>query len=645
MARARGNAWSEMLAGAVVGTGRAGDRRPGDGGRIETVLGRALELARVDGRQGGRAAGARRARRAGPPARRRGGARARAARGAPAVHRDRRRRPRRAARKRRLSRAVALKRKRSPAACSRHGRGSALDDVRATMRGARRSGGRRPLALTAGPAGAAVPFKEIGSAGPLTSVVDRQRAQLPGRPCRRLGTRAVPVVGQARGLRHAVAVGDTLFAPDFANHDGSATGLAGTTTPFSPVSQTRGQRAGHSGQPAAGHDGRHRRRDGPDRHREGLLRERAGVLPHRRHDPEHRRRRAVGDPVPGRRLLPAGVRHRVRLRGRPPARRSAARSTRTTRRPRGSSSGSRSRAATSSWRPTTARSGRRIAARQPLPNTSRSGESIDNGAGISWSFSVAPGASATYSHYTTFSPRGIAGPPAPAPATPAVRVPSSAFGSRGLLETPSNRRCVSRRYFRIKLRKRYWPVIAAVTVRMPKRQPRPAPPAVGHDRRPARPAEGALRRADHGADHHLADDQGHAHLSHLQRQAARRPAEALSALVQVLVGRQREELDEAPRPARPARTAARDCARAALALEPLVVADLAADALELLVLESRGRARGVTGAALVESCARGGSTATPASARSRPSRRPPSGRRSRPRRCRAATTRCTGCRR
>src|SRR5215217_5308112 len=99
-----------------------------------------------------------------------------------------------------------------------------------------------------------------------------------------------------------------------------------------------------------------------------------------------------------------------------------------------------------------------IATRQPLPDTNRSGESIDNGAGISWSFSVAPGAAATFSHYTTFSPRGIAGPPAPPPAPvtptprpPSVRIPSSAFGSRGLLETPSNRRCVSRRYFRIRL--------------------------------------------------------------------------------------------------------------------------------------------------------------------------------------------------
>ena len=34
---------------------------------------------------------------------------------------------------------------------------------------------------------------------------------------------------------------------------------------------------------------------------------------------------------------------------------------------------------------------------------------------------------------------------------------------------PSNRRCVSRRYFRIKLRKKYWPIIVGVTIKLPRR--------------------------------------------------------------------------------------------------------------------------------------------------------------------------------
>ena len=101
-----------------------------------------------------------------------------------------------------------------------------------------------------------------------------------------------------------------------------------------------------------------------------------------------------------------------------------------------------------------------IATHARLPNTTRAAESIDNGAAISWSFSVAPGAQSTYSHYTTFSPTGVAGPP---PA--AVTTPSNAVGPNGLLSTPTNLRCISKRYFPIRLRKKFWPNIAAVTIK------------------------------------------------------------------------------------------------------------------------------------------------------------------------------------
>ena len=105
-----------------------------------------------------------------------------------------------------------------------------------------------------------------------------------------------------------------------------------------------------------------------------------------------------------------------------------------------------------------------IATHTPFPNTTRAAESIDNGAGISWNFSVPPGGQSTFSHYTTFSPRGIAGPPPTT--TPAT--PSTAFGPNGILDLPSNRACVSRRYFRIKLRKKFWPTIVGVTIKMPR---------------------------------------------------------------------------------------------------------------------------------------------------------------------------------
>jgi len=103
-----------------------------------------------------------------------------------------------------------------------------------------------------------------------------------------------------------------------------------------------------------------------------------------------------------------------------------------------------------------------IATHTPFPNTTRAGESLDNGAGISWTFALAPNGTRTFSHYTTFSPTGVAGPPT------TVTPPSSAFGPNGLLSSPSRTRCVSRRLFRIQVRRKFWPIIVGVTVRTPK---------------------------------------------------------------------------------------------------------------------------------------------------------------------------------
>jgi hypothetical protein len=49
----------------------------------------------------------------------------------------------------------------------------------------------------------------------------------------------------------------------------------------------------------------------------------------------------------------------------------------------------------------------RIGSQQPLPDTSRANEFIDNGAGLSWNFALGAGATATYSHTTTFSPSQV----------------------------------------------------------------------------------------------------------------------------------------------------------------------------------------------------------------------------------------------
>lgn len=46
----------------------------------------------------------------------------------------------------------------------------------------------------------------------------------------------------------------------------------------------------------------------------------------------------------------------------------------------------------------------RIGAREPFPNTCRCDELIDNGAGLSWDFTLAPGQQVTQAHLLTFSP-------------------------------------------------------------------------------------------------------------------------------------------------------------------------------------------------------------------------------------------------
>ena len=47
-----------------------------------------------------------------------------------------------------------------------------------------------------------------------------------------------------------------------------------------------------------------------------------------------------------------------------------------------------------------------IGDQEPLPNTCECAEEVDNGIGLSWTVTLAPGASATFSELTTFSPGG-----------------------------------------------------------------------------------------------------------------------------------------------------------------------------------------------------------------------------------------------
>lgn len=111
-----------------------------------------------------------------------------------------------------------------------------------------------------------------------------------------------------------------------------------------------------------------------------------------------------------------------------------------------------------------------IGTKAPFPNTCRCSEQIDNGAGVSWEFNVPPGGTATFSHLTVFSPRGQAGPPPPPSGQqqppPGQQPLPPAFGPGGVVSAPSNRTCRSRRNFRIRLRNPPGSTIVAAVVRV-----------------------------------------------------------------------------------------------------------------------------------------------------------------------------------
>jgi hypothetical protein len=312
--------------------------------------------------------------------------------------------------------------------------------------------------LSATPAAAAVPFTEIVSAGPLTSIAlgNELGCQVAHTGDARL--ELYPSAAKPGDCGTFVAIGATLFAPNFAAHDTTAASGIGPSTPWTPVSQTPVAGAGTSASP-------YRVVTVADAGASGLrvVQTDTYVLGQESYRTDVTLRNATGAPL-------AGVLYRAGdcyLQSSDTgygfvdtARAAVGCSINPNNAPAGR---------IEQWFPITggntfmeARFGEiwaHIATRTPFPNTTRAGESVDNGAGISWSFAVPPGGQATYSHYTTFSPQGIAGPPAAA-------VPSAAFGRNGILDAPSNRACVSRRYFRIRLRRVYWPSIVGVTVQL-----------------------------------------------------------------------------------------------------------------------------------------------------------------------------------
>jgi hypothetical protein len=297
--------------------------------------------------------------------------------------------------------------------------------------------------LVAAPAArAAVPFRSIQSAGPLTQVAlgNEGSCQVAYRGDTRF--ELFPSSATPADCGTLIAVDGVLHAPNFASHDGTATTGLGQTAPFTPVSQSAVTGDGTSGSPFkvvtvydVGASGlRVTQTDtyvvGAEVYRtEVRIANRGGVAKsgqlYRGGDCYLQESDAGFGFVDG--AAPACA---LNANNAPAAR-------------------------IEQWFPQTpgstfmegsyAEVWAAIATQQPLPNRCLCDQAIDNGAAIAWGFSVAPGATATFTHLTVFSPRGVSGSQQPA-ATPPV------FGPGGIIGAPSNRQCLSRRNFRIHIR-------------------------------------------------------------------------------------------------------------------------------------------------------------------------------------------------
>lgn len=113
-----------------------------------------------------------------------------------------------------------------------------------------------------------------------------------------------------------------------------------------------------------------------------------------------------------------------------------------------------------------------IGAKAPFANTCLCDTAIDQGAGIAWSATVAAGSQKTFAHYTRFSPSGTIGPPpsvAP-PSQPPSGDPNDSVTPGQVITLPPNRRCVSRRNFRIRLKRPNGVTLIAARVNVNGRQ-------------------------------------------------------------------------------------------------------------------------------------------------------------------------------
>jgi hypothetical protein len=288
-------------------------------------------------------------------------------------------------------------------------------------------------------AGAAVPFVDIGApAGPLTVVAVGADLSCQVRHSGDTSLEFFPSSATPGDCGTFLAVGATLFGPDFANHDGSTTGSVrvGSYTPFTGAGQSAKTGAGTTASPfkvttgaAAGATGLQIGQvdtyiTGQESFRTDVTVRNAGGGPqaitlYRAGDCYLQNSdRGAGFTGPG-----GAVGCSANPNNTPPGR-------------------------IEEFVPITLGNTFQeafysdiwtaIAARTPLSNLcSRCGETVDNGAAIAWTATIQPGQSATFSHYTTFSPTGRAGPPPPVTPTPSVPTDLTAAATPRCLTIPS----------------------------------------------------------------------------------------------------------------------------------------------------------------------------------------------------------------
>ena len=266
-----------------------------------------------------------------------------------------------------------------------------------------------------GSAGASVPSVDIGaSSGPLTHVAIGNELSCQIQHTGDTALEFFPSSTTPGDCGTFVAVGGTVFGPDFANHDGSATSsvTSGSYTPFSAGSQTAKTGSGTSSNPfkvvtTANLGGTGLSITQTDTYVAGQESYRTDVVIHNgggsaqpftvyRAGDCYLQGSDSGFGFSG---TNGSVGCSANANNTPPGR-------------------------IEEWFPITGGANfledhyssvwAAIATQAPFSNQcAQCTNSVDNGAGISWSGTIQPGQSLTFSHYTTFSPAGRSGPPPP----------------------------------------------------------------------------------------------------------------------------------------------------------------------------------------------------------------------------------------